>query len=389
VKEYDKRKGHLSNKHRVLYISSNNVRHPVGNSVGNRTLSVRYTTRNTAYFYSLYIRWICLNKLCRVYRDCRCKIVWEEHSDRQSSDPGACDIVLEDSIFLGGRGIYQCLNPICVVLTFYVSISTRKYRAFNLKRNALKESTSLYQYCYPQTDDVPLSAILSTTRHRADDINCCTATDDGHLSAILSTTRHRADDNNCCTATDDVPLSAILSTTRHRADINCCTATDDGHLSAILSTTRHRADDINCCTATDDDPRSAVFSTTRSRADNINCCTATDDDHRSAVFSIARARITPCSRYAYILRRFRRPPNNCLILGYDSVQSGINCLTCRRSLISSSRNEVASFPKLRLSLYQITWRQTPKYDVLKHFRSSDVQKSTFIFIRNCSINVFV
>ena len=231
---------------------------------------------------------------------------------------------------MGGRGIYQCLNPICVVLTFYVSISTRKYRAFNLKRNALKESTSLYQYCYPQTDDVPLSAILSTTRHRADDINCCTATDDGHLSAILSTTRHRADDNNCCTATDD------------------------GHLSAILSTTRHRADDINCCTATDDDPRSAVFSTTRSRADNINCCTATDDDHRSAVFSIARARITPCSRYAYILRRFRRPPNNCLILGYDSVQSGINCLTCRRSLISSSRNEVASFPKLRLSLYQIT-----------------------------------
>jgi hypothetical protein len=60
------------------------------------------------------------------------------------------------------------------------------------------------------TDDGLRSAVLSTTRHRADDINCCTATDDGLRSAVLSTTRHRADDINCCTATDDGPRVIVL-----------------------------------------------------------------------------------------------------------------------------------------------------------------------------------
>jgi len=59
------------------------------------------------------------------------------------------------------------------------------------------------------------------------------------------------------------------------------------------------------------------------RAD-INCYTVTDDGPRSVLLSISRARMSPCSWYAYILRRVSRSPNNCLILGYDSVQSGIN-----------------------------------------------------------------
>ena len=131
-------------------------------------------------------------------------------------------------------------------------------------------------------------------------------------------------------------------------------------------------------------PRTALLSTVPRRADDINCCTTTDDGTCSAVLSIARARISPCSRYAYILRRVRRSPNNCLILGYDSVQSGINWLTLRRSLISPSRNEVTSLSqKLQWSLYQITRRQTSKHDVLKHFRPSDIQKSTCVFIQNC------
>jgi len=73
---------------------------------------------------------------------------------------------------------------------------------------------------------------------------------------------------------DDGQRSAVLSTARRRADnINCCTATDEAARSAVLSTTHSTADDINCCTVTDDDPRSAVLSTTRHRADDINCCT--------------------------------------------------------------------------------------------------------------------
>jgi len=36
---------------------------------------------------------------------------------------------------------------------------------------------SLYQHRYSQTDEAARFAVLSTTRHRADDINCCTATD--------------------------------------------------------------------------------------------------------------------------------------------------------------------------------------------------------------------
>jgi hypothetical protein len=153
----------------------------------------------------------------------------------------------------GGRGLLQCLYPLCFVWNFYVSLNTRKYRMFNLKRNALIESTNrlFISIATQRPMTAPRSAILSTTHHRADDINCYIATDDGPRPTVLNTLRHRADDINCCTPTDDCPRSTVLSTARHRADdINCCTATDDGPRPTVLSTARHRADDINCCTVT-------------------------------------------------------------------------------------------------------------------------------------------
>jgi len=67
MQECDKRKGQTSSKLHMIYISSNNFRHPVGNSVGKRTPAVRYTTRNIAYFSSLYKRWHWLNKRCRIF----------------------------------------------------------------------------------------------------------------------------------------------------------------------------------------------------------------------------------------------------------------------------------------------------------------------------------
>jgi hypothetical protein len=69
MKEYDKRKSHKSSKLHVIYVSSNNVRHPVTKTLNIKCgstvfwLTVWPTTNHKDYNFALYKPYL-LYKLC-------------------------------------------------------------------------------------------------------------------------------------------------------------------------------------------------------------------------------------------------------------------------------------------------------------------------------------
>jgi hypothetical protein len=92
----------------------------------------------------------------------------------------------------------------------------------------------------------------------------------------------------------------------------------------------------------------------------------------------------------------RRSPNNSLILGYDSVRAGINWLTFRRSLISPSGIEVASFSENSIELIADHMTSNPKKrcpqtlqifrcpKIYVHFHPKLFHKSCGLMIRHWS-----